>query len=106
MMLHLGDDDLVTHPESESHSKRVHAVRGPGSHSVAERRGHEVQGFGGVLGQHHLLGLRAGETGHRLTSGLKGLGGFFEQLMSTAMNRLVVPFVQPSLGIEDLAQFM
>ena len=87
-------------------ASRVDAVHGPGSHSVAERRGHEVRGFGGVLGQHHLLGLRAGETGHRLTSGLKGLGGFFEQLMSTAMNRLVVPFVQRPLGIEDLAQFV
>jgi len=106
-MLHLGDDDLVAHPESESCSdSRVDPVHGPRRRGVAEGVGHEVQGFGGVLGEHHLLGLRADETSHRLASGLKGVGRFFGELMGTAMNRRVVLLVERALGVQHLARFV
>jgi len=73
---------------------------------ITERIGHEIQGFGGVLGEHHLLGLRTDETGNRRASGLKGVCGFLGQLVSTTGNRGGVLLIEFALGIEHLSWFM
>ncbi len=107
VVLHLSDDDLVTLAESEPRSnRRVGAIHRAGSRGIAERVGHEIQGLGGVLGEHHLLGLRTDETGHGLTCGLIGVSGFFGQLVCTAVNCGVVLLVEGALGIEHLSWFV
>ena len=107
VMFHLGNHDLVAHPEPEPRRERwVDAVHGASRRSVAEGVGHQVERLSGVLGEHHLPGLRADEGGHRLAGALKGVGGFFGQLMGTPVNRGVVLLIEPAFGIEHPARLV
>ena len=107
VVLHLGDHDLVAHPEREPRcDRRVDTVHRPFRRSVAEGVGDQVQRLGGVLGEHDLPRLGADKGGHGLTGTLEGVGGLFGQLMGTPVNCGVLLLVEGALGIEHLARLL
>lgn len=77
VMLQLGGDDDITG------SDRALEAR------VAQYVGHQVDGFGGVLGEHQLVGVGAHERGDIGAALLVGVGGLLHQLVRAAMDRAV-----------------
>ena len=102
MVLHLGDHDLVAGHEDEAlgagrQRGAVRRLRG----GVAERVRHEVDGLGGVLGEHQLAVGGTDQAGDGRARGLVGVGGLLREQVRAAVHGRVVPLVEVPLGVED-----
>ncbi len=91
VVLELGDDNDVTRPDGT-----VEAV-------VPQHIGHQVERFGGVLGEHQLLGPGTDERSDVGAALLVGVGGFFHQLVRAAVHPAVGGEQEFPLGVENLA---
>jgi len=94
VVLHLGDDDLVTGTEPEARGLRL-GVRG-----VAHRVGDEVDRLGGVLGEHHLPDGRPHEPGHGRAGRFVGVGRLLRELVGAPVDGGVVPLVVLALRVQ------
>jgi hypothetical protein len=73
----------------------------PGEAIVADRVGHEVDGLGGVLGEHQLVGVGADERRYVGAALLVGVGGLLHQLVRSAVHRAVGGGQEVALGVEN-----
>ena len=73
---------------------------------ITENVGHEIECLGGVLGEYHFVRRGPDESRDIGPARLEGVGGFFHQLMSTAMHRTVRRGEELPLGIEHLQRFL
>ena len=96
VVLHLGDEDLVPLAELEP------GGLGLSRNGVRERVGHEVERLGGVLGEHHLVGLTADEGGNPRTGPLVAVGGLLRELVRPTVNGRVGLLGVGPLGVEGL----
>jgi cysteine desulfurase/selenocysteine lyase len=80
VVLHLGDEDLVT---------------GSCLHRVCD----QVDRLGGVLGEHHLADVGADERRDLGPSALVDVGGFLAQQVGAAVRGAVVPLVERAFGV-------
>ncbi len=69
---------------------------------VPQHIGHQVERFGGVLGEHQLVGVGADERGDVGAALLVGIGGLLHQLMRAAVHPAVGRGEEFAFGIEDL----
>ena len=100
MVLHLGDDDGVAGTDPEALGLRA------GSCRIAHRVGHQVETFGGVLGEDDLGELRADERGDPVARRLVEVGRLLGDLVRAAVHGGVVPLVELALGVENLARLL
>jgi hypothetical protein len=96
VVLHFGHHDLVTRPENEP-------FRGlSDERTVAQCVGDQVDPFGGVLGEDHLVRLGTDEHRDPGPCSLIGIGGLFGELMRAAVHGRVVLFEESALSVEHL----
>ncbi len=95
VVLHLGDEDLVTRAQHEAVVLRALGRRG-----VGERVGDEVDRLGGVLGEDDLVGRRADERRDGRAGRLEVVGRLLGELVRPAVHRRVVLLVERPLGVE------
>ncbi len=100
VMLHLGDQHLVTGADAEPPGP------GPGSGGIAHRIGDQVQCLGRALGEHDLAGLGADEGGNPGARALVGVGCLLAEQVRAAVRRRVVRGVELALGVEHLARLV
>jgi len=95
VVLHLGDDDLVTGTDP---------VAGSG---LAEHPGHQVHGLRRVLGEHHLVAAgRADERGDLVARALVQRGGLLRERVDAAVHVGVVLLVVLDERVEHLARLL
>ena len=69
---------------------------------VPQHIGHQVQRFGGVLGEHQFVGVSADERGDVGPALLVGIGGLLHQLVRASVHRAVGGGEEFAFGVEDL----
>ena len=90
VVLELGDDDDVAGPYGTFEAVVPQHIR------------HQVERFGGVLGEHQLVRVGADESGDIGTALLVGVGGLLHQLMRAAVHRAVGGGEEFAFGVEGL----
>ena len=90
VVLELGGDDDVARPDGT-----VEAV-------VPQHIRHQVERFGGVLGEHQLIGIGTDERGDVGSALLVSVGGLLHQLVRAAVHRAIGGGEEFTLGVEDL----
>ena len=90
MVLELGDDDNVAGADRTFEAAVPQHIR------------HQVERFGGVLGEYQLTRVSADERGDVGAALLVGVGGLLHQLMRAAVHPAVGRGEEFAFGIEDL----
>ena len=90
VVLELGGDDDVARADGT-----FEAV-------VPQHIGHQVERFGGVLGEHQLVGVGTDERGDVGAALLVGVGGLLHQLVRAAVHPAVGRGEEFAFGVEDL----
>ena len=99
VVLHLGDEHLVTRAEGEPV-----AVAAPTAvRAVGEGVGDEVDRLGRVAGEDDLVGPRPDEARDGVARRLVGVGALLGELVGTAVHGRVRALVEVALGVEHLA---
>jgi hypothetical protein len=100
VVLHLGDDDLVTRTDPETGRLL------PRSSCVAHRIGDQVDALGGVLDEDDLVRPATDERSDPGPRRLVEVGGFLGQLVRATVYGGVVQRVVVALGVEDLDRLL